>query len=78
MLTTQQIIFVVVKYQETKSYLTVQNLFREQFPDRGPPSKTTIWKNVQKYQEHGTSLNLNKNRSGRRRTVRSEENIEAT
>ena len=35
----------------------------------------TFWKNVQKYQTEGSSLNLNKDRSGRRRTECTQENI---
>lgn len=76
-LTIEQRIFIVSKYEETKSYLTVQKLFREKFPDREPPYKATIWKNVAKYRKNGTSLNLNKTNSGRRRTARTQENIEA-
>ncbi|CAH1786147.1 unnamed protein product, partial [Owenia fusiformis] len=41
-----------------------------------PPARSTILRNVRKYQEAGTSLNLNKGNSGRRRTGRSEENVE--
>ncbi|KAF2356232.1 hypothetical protein FHG87_013013 [Trinorchestia longiramus] len=35
----------------------------------------TIWRNVTRYRTEGTSLNLNKGRSGRKRTGRSEENV---
>ena len=35
----------------------------------------TIWKNVKKYETEGSSLNLSKDRSGRRRTERIQENI---
>ena len=37
----------------------------------------SIWANVRKYEEHGTSLNRNKGNSGRRCTGRSEQNIAA-
>ena len=74
--TVEQRAFVVQKYHETKSYVTTQNTFRIRFPDREPPTKRTIWKNVKKYGEHGTSLNRNTGRSGRPRTGRSQENIE--
>ena len=40
-----------------------------------PPTKTTILKNVMKYLDAGTSLNLNKGSSGRRRTTRSEDTV---
>ena len=74
--TIEQRAFVVQKYHETKSYVATQNAFRIRFPDREPPTKRTIWKNVKKYGEHGTSLNRNTGRSGRPRTGRSQENIE--
>ena len=35
----------------------------------------TIWKNVKKYKIEGSILNLNKDRSGRRKTERTQENI---
>lgn len=75
-LTTAQRIFIVKKYYETKSYQSVQEAFRQAFPDRNPPAKSTIQHNLRKYEEDGTSLNVNKGRSGRRRTVRTPESIE--
>ena len=76
-LTTEQRILVVLEYNSTNSLVTVQNAFRERLPDRNPPAKTTILENVRKYSNHGTSLNRNKNNSGRRRTARSRDNVEA-
>lgn len=67
---------MVIKYHETKSPNAVIAAFRERFPERNPPTKRTIQTNVSKYAREGTSLNLNKNRSGRRRTVRTAENVE--
>jgi hypothetical protein len=61
----------------TQSMTEVQNAFRIRFPDRNPPNKKTILKNVRKYHNTGTSLNRNKGNSGRRRTARSEENVAA-
>ena len=75
-LTTEQRVFVVKKFHDTKSLQAVQNAFREEFPQRDPPAKKTIWANVQKYGEYGTSQNRNKGNSGRRRTGRSEANID--
>ena len=40
------------------------------------PSASTIRKNYAKYREHGTSLNMNKEHSGRPKTARSEQNVE--
>ena len=95
-LSTEQRVFVVTKYYETRSPHAVQEAlmrykkpscgtrsphavqeaFMQQFPDRQPPSKTTIWRNVIKYERKGTCLNCNKGNSGRRRSVRTGENIE--
>ena len=69
--------FCCLHYTKTKSIAAVQNAFLERFPDRNPPCKTTILRNFQKYSNAGTSLNLNKGNSGRRRTTRTEENIAA-
>lgn len=76
-LTTEQRTFVVLHYNLTHSLAAVRSAFREKFPDRNPPSKTTILKNFRKYSKYGTSLNLNKSNSGRPRTARSPENIAA-
>ena len=76
-LTIEQRVFIVLHYTKTQSIAAVQNAFLERFPDRNPPCKTTILRNFQKYSNAGTSLNLNKGNSGRRRTTRTEENIAA-
>ena len=39
------------------------------------PTKMTVWKDVKKYKTGGSSLNLNKYHSGRKRTERAQENI---
>ena len=74
-LTKEQRIFVVLTYWETKSYVATNRLFRQRFPDREPPAKHTIYKNVKKYLEKGMSLNTNKNNSGRRRMALTPENV---
>lgn len=75
-LSKEQRVFVVTKFLQSGSIRDVQALFEEHFPDRPSPTKTTIWRNVKKYQTEGTSLNINKGRSGRKRTRRTDENIE--
>lgn len=75
-LSKEQRVFVVKTYYETGKYIEVINLFRQRFPGRNPPNKTTIWRNIIKYETHATSLNRNPNNSGRRRTGRSQENID--
>ena len=59
----------------TRSCKEVQQLFEQRFRDRVKPTKMTIWKNVKKYKTEGSSLNLGKSRSGRRRTECTRENI---
>ena len=76
-LTTEQRLFIVLHYTQTQNTTTVQNAFRARFPDRDPPHKTTILRNVRKYSSQGTSLNLNKGNSGRRKTARTQQNIAA-
>ena len=49
--------------------------FQIAFPGRNPPSSSSVWRNVNKYRPHGS--NRNKGNSGRRKTGRSEENIQA-
>ncbi|CAH1799690.1 unnamed protein product [Owenia fusiformis] len=73
-LTQDQRVFVVSKWLRSGSLQQVADQFRERFPDRNVPAKSTILKNIKKYQREGTSLNVNKGRSGRR-TARSDENI---
>ena len=76
-LTTVQRIFAVKTDYETHSFVGTQRLFRIRFPDREAPTKMNIWKNVRKYGEHGTSLNRNEHNSGRRRTGRTVQDINA-
>ena len=76
-LTMSQRVFIKNKYESTKSPAEVIRLFGIEYPDRPPLSTATIWKINKKFNENGTILNLNKGKSGRRRTGRSEENINA-
>ncbi|KAF2351688.1 Protein of unknown function DUF4817 [Trinorchestia longiramus] len=74
-LTKEQRTFIVEKHFQAKSFHEVIKSFQEHFPERQSPTKMTIWRNVTRYRTEGTSLNLNKGRSGRKRTGRSEENV---
>ena len=56
-LTIEQRVFVVETFLQIRSLAGTQAVFGEHFPDRDPPSKKTIWANVKKYREHGTSQN---------------------
>ncbi len=75
-LTREQRVFIVLNYIQTQSSTAVQNAFQARFPGRDPPAPSTILRNVQKYLNAGTSLNLNKGNSGTRRSIRTAENIE--
>ena len=75
-LTVEQRVFLVTKYFETKSLSEVEHQFTARYPDRGPINKVTIWYNVKKYLHHGTSQNHQEKHSGRRRTGRSQENVD--
>ncbi|KAF2350461.1 Protein of unknown function DUF4817 [Trinorchestia longiramus] len=75
-LTKEQKVFVVTTWISTRSIKRVQALFAQHFPGRRSSCEDTIWKNANKYQQEGTSRNLNKGRSRRKRTARSEENVE--
>ena len=79
-LTTEQTVFIVINYTHTQSTTEVRNAFQQRFPDRNPPAPSTILRNVRKYLNSGTSLNLreflNKGNSGRR-TIRTAQNVDA-
>ena len=66
-LSKEQRVFVVRTYYEMKKYSEVINLFSHRFPGQDPPNKTTIWRNVNKYENHATSLNRNPKNSGRKK-----------
>ena len=51
-----------------------QQLFEQGFLDRVMPNKNYHLENVKKCKTEGSSLNLNKDRSGRKRTERKQEN----
>ena len=75
--TPQQRSFLVREYYRTNNVQAALLRFREEFPDVRCPSRRTVYKNVTKYGRTGTSFNLNRGRSGRQRTGRSQVNIEA-
>ena len=74
--------FFVETYFETKSFCAVQRGFRRKFQCRHYPDKRFIYRSTQKFREHGTVLNLNARGkrdtySGRPKSARSQENIDA-
>ena len=75
--TPQHRSFMVTEYARTQSVAVVLQGFRRRYPDVRCPSRKTVLRNVQKYHRTGTSTNLNAGHSGRRRTARSQPNIDA-
>ena len=73
--TTQERIWICIQMKRLQNAAAVQRLWRRQWPGIVPPHPTTIRRNFRKYQAHGTSLNMNKGRSGRRKTARTTVNI---
>ncbi|KAF2348410.1 Protein of unknown function DUF4817 [Trinorchestia longiramus] len=66
-LTKEQRTFIVEKYFQANSLQQVIQSFQKHFPERQSLTEMTIWRNVTRYKTEGTSLNLNKGRSGRKR-----------
>ena len=75
-LATEQRVFIVTNYMRNQSTTGVRNAFQQRFPDRNPPSPSTILSNVRKYLNEGTNLNHNKDYSCRRRTIQTVQIIE--
>ena len=73
----QERAFVVEKIFGKKKlqYIAFQAAFQQRF-NQTLPCKRTVQQNVNKYRSHRSSLNRNKENSGRRRSARSEYNIE--
>lgn len=62
--TQEERVFMVKSYLETKSPDYVIDACRNQFLNRNVPSKFTIYRNVEKYSNEGTSLNLKREGQG--------------
>ena len=67
---------MVVTYCATGRSNQDQGLFRREFPRSRIPYRSKIIRNVDKCLEYGLSTNRQKDASGRRRTVRSIQNIQ--
>ena len=72
-----QRVFMVKTYTQTRNYVQTKHPFRHQFPNSHKPSKFAIKWNYEKYNVHGTSLNRNKDNSGKWKIARSNQNIAA-
>ena len=73
LLTKDQRIFIVQKFNETKNCEQVRTEFEQRFPDRISPIKKTFYQIVKTFIEH---VNRNKGNSGRSSIQRTECNIE--
>ena len=74
-LSVEKRIFLMRIYFETYIFVEVSRLFRERFPGTTSEQKDNFQKR-KKCLHHGTSLNMCSKKSGRRRTGRSQENID--
>lgn len=66
---------LVNTYIATGSYVEAKRRFRNRYPGVRVPWKNAIVNMVKNWEEEGTVKNLNKERSGRRRTARSPANV---
>ena len=77
--TTEQKVFCVKKYYETKSFKTVQARFRRQFDFHHYPNKSEIFKIVRNFEAYGTVEDRRKaaqSPAGAPITVRTPENVD--
>ena len=75
-LTKEQRVWTCLEFTRVNNAAEVQRRWHLRFPERGPPSLTAIRKNVKKLDEEATCHNLNKGRSGRLKTVFTQNNID--
>ena len=77
LLRKEQHAYIVEMYFLTDSIKQVKAGFTDWLPERELPSTSTIQRNVEKYRKYATILNTYKDKCGRKRTVRSNESIDA-
>lgn len=75
--TPKQRAFIVSEFNRSGSATDTLRSFRRRFPNVRCPSRQAVYNNVRKYKNSGTSENQNKGNSGRRRSSRSPQNIQA-
>lgn len=76
-LTIEQKTKIVEFYLETKSWVGVKRAYQRHFNVKTSPDPKTLREVVMKFRTEGTVHNLNKKRSGRPKTVRTVENVDA-
>ena len=64
-MTREQRVFIVLNYQETKNYEIVRRNFEQIFPERISPTKKILRRTVQKFNEHGTTLETKEIQEGK-------------
>ena len=75
-MTIAQRTWVCIEYARTNNALEVLRRWPNHWPKMQPPSSMTIKTNYEKFGREGTCHNLNKGRSGRRCTIRTQANID--
>ena len=76
--TAEQRLWIAMKKESNTSTAEIQAQFVVKWPGKRPPfDMKTIWRVWKRLQNHHTVLDLHKGNSGRKRTGRSEENIES-
>ena len=73
----EQRLWIAIMKEKGVATSKIKAEFSMKWPGKAPPaSNTTIYRIWKKLKEHHTVKNLNKGNSGRKRTGRSEENID--
>ena len=71
-------VYLVEQKMAKNSHKVLVDNFKKRFPFSGRnPGKMVVWKQVKKFKTHGTVENLNKGRSGRKKSVLTDENLAA-
>lgn len=71
-----QRVSICLEYARVNNACEVLRRWAERWGNLPAPTKRTVMKTYRKFVHEGTCLNINKGRSGRRRTARTAENIE--
>ena len=74
-LTKDQRVWICLEFARTNNANEVLRRWNNRWPNVQAPTVSTIIKTFNKFVEEGTCLNLNKERSGRRRTARTPGNV---
>ena len=75
-LTKDERVWICLEYAKTNNAYEVLRRWDERWENVPKPTRRTVMKTYQKFLREGSCLDLNKGRSGRRRTARTVQNIE--